>query len=148
MKNSDSDASQQITNHIAELNDWRGAIVSRLRDLINVACPELTEEWKWNTPVWSLKGNVVALGAFKDHVKIKFFKGASLEDPHALFNCELDAKTSRTIDIREGDSIDEPALTELIRAATILYSGEANVQYNELTVSTNRSSWRPNCKLR
>jgi len=112
--------SQLITNHIAELADWRGKLLARLRKLILEADPDLTEEWKWGTPVWSHKGNVVAVGAFKDHLKINFFKGASLKDPKGLFNAGLDAKATRAIDLREGDTINEAALKELIRAAVAL----------------------------
>ena len=110
-------ASQHIDNHIKELTDWRGKMLARLRKLILEAAPELTEEWKWDTPVWSQKGNVVAGGAFKDHLKLNFFKGASLKDPKGLFNAGLDAKATRAIDISEGDDIDESALKELVRAA-------------------------------
>jgi len=113
-------ASEQITNYIAELSDWRGKMLARLRNLILAAAPELTEEWKWDTPVWSYKGNVVAAGAFKDHLKLNFFKGASLKDPKKIFNAGLDAKTSRGIDIKEGGTIDESALQELVRAAVAL----------------------------
>jgi hypothetical protein len=91
-----------------------------LRKLILAAEPGLTEEWKWGTPVWSLKGNVVAVGAFKDHLKINFFKGASLADPHNLFNAGFDAKATRGIDLHEGDKINEAALKELVRAAVAL----------------------------
>jgi hypothetical protein len=113
----DVTASQQIDNHIKELGDWRGKMVARLRNLIREAEPNLTEEWKWDTPVWSYKGNVVAAGVFKDHVKLNFFKGASLEDPDGLFNAGLDAKATRGIDIREGEEIDEIALQDLVRRA-------------------------------
>jgi hypothetical protein len=109
--------SQQIDSYISGLADWRGKLVARLRDLIREAAPELSEEWKWDTPVWSFKGNVVAAGVFKDHVKLNFFKGASLEDPKGLFNAGLDAKASRGIDFSEGDEVDEPALGDLVRAA-------------------------------
>jgi hypothetical protein len=109
--------SQHIDNYIRELGDWRGQMLARLRKLIREAAPELTEEWKWDTPVWSYKGNVVACGAFRDHVKINFFKGASLEDSSGLFNAGLDARTSRSIDFREGDIIREAALKDLLRAA-------------------------------
>jgi len=95
-------------------------MLARLRNLILAAAPELTEEWKWDTPVWSYKGNVVAAGAFKDHLKLNFFKGASLKDPKKIFNAGLDAKTSRGIDIKEGGTIDESALQELVRAAVAL----------------------------
>ena len=109
--------SDHIDKAIKDLPDWRGKMLARLRRLIQDAVPEITEEWKWDTPVWSFKGNVVAAGAFKDHVKLNFFKGASLEDPKGLFNAGLDAKATRAIDFSEGDEIDEAALKDLIRAA-------------------------------
>jgi hypothetical protein len=114
--------SQLITKHIEEIPGWRGEMLAKLRRLINDSSSELTEEWKLDTPVWSCKGNVVAAGTFKDHVKLNFFKGASLQDPKRLFNSGLEAKGSRGIDFSEGDEIDEPALKQLIRAA---------VAYNE-----------------
>ena len=121
MKKTDSKAgmtaSQQIDDHIQGLSDWRGKTMVRLRKLIRDAAPELTEEWKWDTPVWSQKGNVVAAGVFKDHVKLNFFKGASLKDPNGLFNAGLDAKATRAIDFGEGDGINEAALKDLIREA-------------------------------
>jgi hypothetical protein len=120
MKKTDSkdsvSASQQIDNYINGLTDWRGRMIARLRKLILEAAPELTEEWKWDTPVWSYKGNVVAAGVFKDHVKLNFFKGASLDDPQGLFNAGLDAKATRAVDIAEGEEINEPALKDLVRA--------------------------------
>jgi hypothetical protein len=94
--------SQQIDNYIKGLGDWRGKMIARLRKLILDAGPNLTEEWKWDTPVWS---------------KLNFFKGASLADPNALFNAGLDAKATRAIDIAEGEEIDEVALKELVRTA-------------------------------
>jgi len=109
--------SGQIDNYIKSLSDWRGKMIGRLRKLILEAAPDLTEEWKWDTPVWSHKGNVVAAGVFKDHVKLNFFKGASLKDPKRLFNAGLDAKATRAIDIGESDDIDETALKDLVRAA-------------------------------
>src|SRR5262245_12428912 len=120
-------SSQQITSYIADLADWRGDALARLRTLILEADPEIAEEWKWDTPVWSHKGNVVAAGAFKDHLKLNFFKGAALPDPHRLFNAGLEAKASRAIDFHEGDGIDEAALKELVRAAVDynLSSGKA-----------------------
>jgi len=113
----DTGAAQLITNHIAELGDWRGKMLARLRKLIGEAGPDLTEEWKWGTPVWSQKGNVVAAGAFKDHLKLNFFQGAVLADPNGLFNAGLDAKATRAIDIQAGDKLNEPALKELVRSA-------------------------------
>ena len=113
------EASTLIDNRIAELNDWRGKTIARLRKLIRDAVPDIVEEWKWDTPVWSRNGNVVAVGAFQDHVKLNFFHGAMLEDHH-LFNAGLEAKASRGIDIHEGDKIDEAALKALVRAAAEL----------------------------
>lgn len=109
-------ASQLITNQITLLGDWRGQQLTRLRKLILEAAPGVTEEWKWGTAVWSQKGNVVAVGAFKEHVKITFFKGASLNDPRGLFNAGLDAKAMRSIDLRQGVRINVSALKGLIRA--------------------------------
>ena len=113
----DMTPSQHITKQIAELADWRGKMLARLRELILEAAPDITEEWKWDTAVWSQKGLVCSAGIFKDHVKLNFFKGASLKDPKGLFNAGLDAKATRAIDFSEGDNINEPALKELIRAA-------------------------------
>ena len=115
--NDSSSASQQIDQYIKDLGDWRGKTIARLRKVIREAAPELAEEWKWDTPVWSHKGNVVAAGVFKDHVKLNFFKGALLEDPNRLFNAGLDAKATRAIDIAEGEDVDESALQELVRTA-------------------------------
>ena len=109
--------SELIDERIAELGDWRGQLFADLRKIILEADPDMKEEWKWGTAVWVHNGNVCAVGAFKDHVKINFFKGASLEDPQALFNTGLDAKDSRAIDYRAGDKVNEPALQNLIRAA-------------------------------
>jgi hypothetical protein len=117
-------ASERITNYIDKLGDWRGKALARLRKLIGDAAPELVEEWKWNTPMWSCNGNVVAVGAFKDHVKINFFKGASLDDPRGLFNAGLEAKASRAIDLHAGERINEAALKELVRAAVALNRGK------------------------
>ena len=122
--NASATASQKITSQIAELADWRGPTLARLRRLIREAEPALVEEWKWETPVWSYNGNVVAAGVFKDHVKLNFFKGAAMQDPNGLFNAGLDAKATRAIDIHEGDVIDESALQDLIRAAVALNVGK------------------------
>jgi len=119
-----NDASRRIDQHIKSLGDWRGEMMSRLRKVITSADSSLTEEWKWETPVFSSNGNVVAMGAFKEGVKINFFKGASLPDPNHLFNGGLDAKTSRTIDLKKGDRVNEPALKELVRAAVAKNGGK------------------------
>ena len=116
-------ASDQITRHIDDLADWRSQVLAQLRKLIREAAPDAIEEWKWNTPVWSQKGNLVAVGAFKDHVKINFFKGASLSDPQGLFNAGLDAKATRAIDIHEGDRLNATALKDLIRVAVAMNGG-------------------------
>jgi hypothetical protein len=113
-------ASQRITNQIAQLTDWRGRLLAQLRKVIIEADHEITEEWKWNTAVWTHNGLVCSGGAFKDHVKLNFFKGASLKDPKRLFNAGLDAKTTRAIDFREGDNLPKSALKDLIRAAVAL----------------------------
>jgi len=112
--------SELITDQIEELADWRGTLLAQLRKLILDAAPDLTEEWKWGTAVWVNKGNVVAAGAFKDHVKLNFFKGASLDDPNGLFNAGFEAKATRAIDFHEGDKINSEALKGLIRAAAAL----------------------------
>ena len=109
--------SQEIDKFINDLTDWRGKWIKQFRELILKAAPEVTEDWKWGVPVWACKGNVVASGVFKDHVKLNFFKGASLPDPKGLFNAGLEAKATRAIDISENDKVDEKALKELIRAA-------------------------------
>lgn len=108
---------QRITNQIAELGDWRGRMLAQLRKLILEADSQITEEWKWNTAVWTHGGLVCSAGAFKDHVKLNFFKGTSLKDPKGMFNAGLDAKNTRAIDFSEGDRIDASALQDLIRAA-------------------------------
>ncbi len=109
--------SEQIDKQIAELADWRGSMIARLRTFIHEADPDITEEWKWDTGVWSHQGLVCAISTFKKAVKMNFFQGASLEDSQKLFNAGLDAKKTRAIDFREGEVVDEAALKDLIRAA-------------------------------
>ncbi len=113
-------ASDQITRQIAELPDWRGKVLARLRKLVLEAAPDITEEWKWGTAVWAHNGLVCSAGVFQDHVKLNFFKGASLADPKGLFNAGLDARASRAIDFAQGDALNAPALKDLIRAAVAL----------------------------
>lgn len=120
MKKADLPPSQQIDKQIMDLPDWRGKLLVRLRKLILSVSPDITEDWKWDTAVWVCSGNLVAGGVFKEHVKLNFFKGASLPDPKKLFNAGLDAKATRAIDIHENDKIDEAALKELVRAAVAL----------------------------
>jgi hypothetical protein len=118
-----SPASEQISEKIRELGDWRGKTLSTVRELIKEADPEIVEEWKWakasspGTPVWSHNGIVCTGETYKTVVKLTFAKGASLKDPSRLFNSSLEGKVRRAIDIREGDEINEPALKELVRAA-------------------------------
>ena len=109
--------SEEISDYIARAADWRGQCVGRLRALILEASPGITEEWKWNSPTWSQDGLVVSVSAFKRDVRATFFNGAALEDPRGLFNASLEAKTMRSIKIREGDSVDESAFQDLVRAA-------------------------------
>jgi hypothetical protein len=113
-------ASEQIDNMIAKLPDWRGKKVTDLRELKRAADPGLKEEWKWGTAVWTKNGLVVAVGAFKDHVKVNFFEGAQLKDSKRLFNAGLDSKASRAIDIREGEKVDGAALKDLVKQAAAL----------------------------
>ncbi len=117
LKEKELNPSERIDQQIAELADWRGQMIARLRKLIHEADPGITEEWKWETAVWSHQGLVCAAGTFKKAVKMNFFQGASLEDAQKLFNAGLDAKKTRAIDFHEGDAIDESALKDLIRAA-------------------------------
>ena len=119
-------ASERIDQRIAELGDWRGETLSRMRALIREADPEVVEEWKWakatspGTPVWSHGGGICTGEAYKSVVKLTFFKGASLDDPARLFNSSLDGKVRRAIDIREGEQIDPDAFKDLVRAAVAL----------------------------
>ena len=113
--------SQLIDARIAELSDWRGETLARVRTLIKQADPEVLEEWKWRgVPVWSHAGMICTGETYKNVVKMTFVKGASLEDPSGLFNSSLDGNVRRAIDIHEGDRIDEKALVTLVRAAVAL----------------------------
>ncbi|MFL5895442.1 MAG: DUF1801 domain-containing protein [Thermoleophilaceae bacterium] len=118
--------SEQIDEKIAELGDWRGETLSRMRKLISEADPEVVEEWKWvkptnpGTPVWSHDGGICTGETYKSVVKLTFFKGASLDDPAKLFNASLEGNTRRAIDIHEGEEVDADAFKALIRAAVTL----------------------------
>jgi hypothetical protein len=109
--------SQLITNQFEGLGDWRGRLLIQIRKLIHEADPQITEEWKWDSAVWTHNGMLCSASPFKDHVKLNFFKGASLKDPKGLFNAGLEAKATRAIDFSEGDRIDETGVKELVRAA-------------------------------
>jgi hypothetical protein len=113
--------SQLIDARIAELGDWRGKMLARLRALIKQADPAIVEEWKWRgVPVWAHDGLICTGETYKMIVKMTFAKGAALKDPSRLFNASLDGNTRRAIDFHEGEEIDEEALKALIRAAVTL----------------------------
>ena len=130
MKKSDASqgqsASEHISKRIAELGDWRGETLSRMRKLIKEADPDIVEEWKWvkptkpGTPVWSHDGIICTGESYKNVVKLTFAKGASLKDPARLFNSSLDGNVRRAIDIHEGHKVDESAFKALIREAVAL----------------------------
>ena len=113
-------ASALIDARIESLGDWRGEMLARLRALIRAAVPDVTEEWKWNNPVWSQHGLICTGETYKKAVKMTFAKGASLADPARLFNSSLDGNVRRAIDFHEGDKVDEKALKALVRAAAAL----------------------------
>ena len=128
-------ASELIDERIAGLGDWRGETLSRIRGLIKDADPDVVEEWKWakatnpGTPVWSHDGIICTGESYKSAVKLTFMKGASLDDPAALFNSSLEGNARRAIDIKEGEELDPGAFQELIRAAVALNtSGKGNVK--------------------
>lgn len=113
--------SERIDQRIADLGDWRGAMLARLRALIHAAEPDVVEEWKWRgVPVWYRDGMICTGETYKTAVKMTFAKGASLDDPAGLFNASLDGNARRAIDFHEGDAVDEDALKALIRAAVAL----------------------------
>jgi hypothetical protein len=122
-------AAEQIDARIKELDDWRGTTLSRVRQIIRDADPEIVKEWKWvkptnpGVPVWSHHGGICTGEVYKAVVKLTFFKGASLPDPSGLFNSSLEGKVRRAIDIRETDKIDARALTRLVREAVALNAG-------------------------
>jgi hypothetical protein len=120
--------SELIDARIGELRDWRGELLSRLRTLIRGADPEIAEEWKWNTPVWSCGGIICTGETYKKAVKLTFARGASLADPSQLFNSSLDGNVRRAIDFPEGGRINEAALRALIRAAVALNKSSAQLK--------------------
>jgi hypothetical protein len=135
-------ASASIDKKIKELGDWRGKTLARVRELMHEADPDIVEEWKWmGTPVWSHSGIVATGETYKNVVKMTFAKGASLQDPSRLFNSSLDGNTRRAIDIHEGDSIDEAALKDLIRAAVAL-NLESKTKPKPRRASTRRTGQR------
>jgi hypothetical protein len=128
LENSPADlpASALIDRRIADLGDWRGAALAKVRALIHEAVPGVVEEWKWmGTPVWSSGGILCTGESYKSHVKLTFLKGASLDDPSGLFNSSLDGNARRAIDIHEGEELDPAAFRALIRAAAALNAAKA-----------------------
>jgi hypothetical protein len=118
-------ASDLISQRIADLGDWRGETLRRMRTLIKAVDPDVVEEWKWRgTPVWSHDGMICTGESYKSVVKLTFAKGASLKDPARLFNSSLDGNVRRAIDIREGQDIDESAFKALVRQAVALNRSE------------------------
>jgi hypothetical protein len=113
-------ASRLITERIAELGDWRGDTLQRIRALMKEAAPEIVEEWRWGTPVWSHHGLVCTGETYKKAVKMTFARGAFLKDPSGLFNSSLEGNTRRAIDIHEGEKLPTRALKALVRAAVSL----------------------------
>jgi hypothetical protein len=115
----DKTPSELIDGRIAELGDWRGDTLARVRELVKQADPEVVEEWKWRgVPTWYHGGKIVCTGeSYKDKVKVTFHKGASLDDPTSLFNSSLDGGTRRAVDFFEGDPVPADAFTALVRAA-------------------------------
>lgn len=109
----------RVDAYINGLEGWQHDAVVRLRGLIHEAAPEIGETWKWDTPVFVARRNVCAIGVFKDHIKVNFFAGATLSDPHGLFNAGLEAKASRGIDLAVGglERLDANAFRELVREA-------------------------------
>jgi hypothetical protein len=121
MTSAETTPSQHIDARIAELGDWRGDALARVRRLIRQADPEIVEEWKWRgVPVWERSGIICTGETYKSVVKLTFAKGAALDDPTGLFNSSLDGNVRRAIDIREGETIDEAAFQALVRAAIAL----------------------------
>ena len=115
-------ASELISKRIAELGDWRGETLARMRKLIKAADPDAVEEWKWGIPVWSHDGIICTGETYKKVVKLTFAKGAALKDPARIFNSSLDGNVRRAIDIHEGEEIDESAFKALVRQAVALNS--------------------------
>jgi hypothetical protein len=119
----DQSASELISKRIAELGDWRGETLGRMRKLIKAADPDVVEEWKWmGTPIWSHDGIICTGESYKNVVKLTFAQGASLKDPARLFNSSLEGNTRRAIDIHEGEEVDESAFKTLVRQAITLNS--------------------------
>jgi hypothetical protein len=134
--NQGESASELISKRIAELGDWRGKTLGRMRELIQEADPDVVEEWKWmGTPVWSHDGILCTGESYKKVVKLTFAKGASLEDPARLFNSSLDGKVRRAIDIHEGEEVDGVAFKALVRQAVALNGSGKSKPSNKATTA-------------
>lgn len=132
-------ASQLISKRIADLGDWRGTTLARMRELIRETVPDVVEEWKWmGTPIWSHQGIICTGESYKDKIKLTFAKGAALKDPKRLFNSSLDGNVRRAIDITEGAKLDEAAFKALLREAVAL---------NELKPARGKSTSAKKAKL-
>ena len=119
-ENQGPSASELISNRIADLGDWRGKTLGRMRKLIKEAAPDVVEEWKWMNPIWSHDGIICTGESYKKVVKLTFARGASLKDPARLFNSSLDGNVRRAIDIHEGEEVDGSAFKALVRQAVAL----------------------------
>ncbi len=138
-------ASDLISKRIAELGDWRGKTLSRMRKLIQETLPDVLEEWKWmGTPVWSQNGIITTGESYKDKVKLTFAKGAALKDPTRLFNSSLDGNVRRAIDIGEGEQVDEAAFKALVREAVELNSaGKSKPAKKASAAPTKKAAAKP-----
>lgn len=137
-------ASKLISKRIAELGDWRGETLRRVRELVHQALPDVVEEWKWmGTPVWSHEGILCTGESYKQVVKLTFLKGASLRDPKRLFNSSLDGNARRAIDLREGDGLDGAAFKALIREAAALNAAPRRKRVTKPGVAKPKSAPNP-----
>jgi hypothetical protein len=128
-------ASELISQRIAELADWRGKTLARMRQLIKAADPDVVEEWKWGIPVWSHDGIICTGETYKSAVKLTFAKGASLKDPAHLFTSSLEGNVRRAIDIHEGEDVNEAAFKTLVRGA-IAINGSSTAQPKKRATAT------------
>lgn len=124
----DASASDLIDQRIADLGDWRGQALARMRKLIKEADPAVVEEWKWDGPAWSHGGILCTGESYKDKVKLTFARGAALQDPAKIFNASLEGNARRAIDIHEGETVDAEAFKALIRAAVALAASSAKAK--------------------
>ncbi len=118
------DASEKINEYILKHSDWKGELIQQIRDLIHITEPNIREEWKWNSPVWSLDGMVCSAGAFKKHVSLTFFRGSELEHDTNLFNSPPGSKNTRSVMWKENETLEQSALKALIKKAILLDQNE------------------------